>query len=254
MLRSLSIIVPAFNEESRLPESLHKLLTWIKSADLEFAEILVVDDGSADGTAALVESMSASVPMIRLLRNGENRGKGYSVKNGMSHLNGEWVLVTDADLSAPIEEISKLYEAAIRTKSQVAIGSRALNRKLIGQRQPIGREYAGRVFNSVMRLVTGLPFLDTQCGFKLFHSAEAGRIFPLQQLDGFGFDVEDLYIARVLGIPVVEVPVRWNNVEGTRVSLWNGIRSFGDPLKIRILHLSGKYRHNKSTSPAPSQG
>ena len=98
MLRSLSIIVPAFNEESRLPESLNKLLTWIKSADLEFAEILVVDDGSADGTAALVESMSASVPVIRLLRNGENRGKGYSVKNGMSHLNGEWVLVTDAGL------------------------------------------------------------------------------------------------------------------------------------------------------------
>ena len=123
-----------------------------------------------------------------------------------------------------------------------------MNRKLIGQRQPIGREYAGRVFNSVMRFVTGLPFRDTQCGFKLFHSAAAVRIFPLQQLDGFGFDVEDLYIARVLGIPVVEVPVRWNNVEGTRVSLWNGIRSFGDPLKIRILHLSGKYRHNKSTS------
>jgi dolichyl-phosphate beta-glucosyltransferase len=254
MLRSLSIIVPAFNEESRLPESLTKLLTWIKSAGLEFVEILVVDDGSTDGTAALVERMSASIPAIRLLRNGENRGKGYSVKNGMAHLNGEWALVTDADLSAPIEEISKLYEAAIRTKSQIAIGSRALNRKLIGQRQPLGREYAGRVFNSVMRFVTGLPFRDTQCGFKLFHSTAAARIFPLQQLDGFGFDVEDLYIARVLGIPVVEVPVRWNNVEGTRVSLWNGIRSFGDPIKIRILHLSGKYRHNKSTSPAPSQG
>src|SRR3954470_13825756 len=153
MLRSLSIIVPAFNEETRLPESLEKLLTWINGAGLEFVEILVVDDGSTDGTAALVERMSASQPAIRVVRNGENRGKGYSVKHGMSRVSGEWALVTDADLSAPIEEVGKLYEAAIQTKSQIAIGSRALNRKLIGQRQPLGREYAGRVFNSVMRLV-----------------------------------------------------------------------------------------------------
>src|SRR3954447_22810534 len=129
MLRSLSIIVPAFNEEGRLPESLDKMLIWVSGAGLQFIEIIVVDDGSTDGTAALIESMSMLQPAIRLLRNGENRGKGYSVQHGMLNMAGEWGLVTDADLSAPIEEVRKLYEAAVRTNSQIAIGSRALNRK-----------------------------------------------------------------------------------------------------------------------------
>ena len=170
MLKSLSIVIPAYNEEKRLPTSLSTLFEWISGSKLDFVEIILIDDGSTDGTAALVEQMAASTRVVRLLRNGANRGKGYSVKNGILSVRGEWALVTDADLSSPVEEVSKLYDAAVQAKAAIAIGSRALNRALVGKRQPFAREFAGKVFNAVMRSVTGLPFQDTQCGFKLFHS------------------------------------------------------------------------------------
>ena len=181
-------------------------------------------------------------PGVRLLQNPGNRGKGYAVRHGMLGAKGDWILFTDADLSAPISEIDRLFMAATSAGADVAIGSRALDRSLIGVHQPASREYAGRVFNFVMRVITGLSFMDTQCGFKLYSSAAARRIFPKQQLDGFGFDVEDLFIARLLGIKVVETPVRWNNVEGTKVSLMNGVDSFLDPFRVRMFQLQGKYR------------
>jgi hypothetical protein len=155
---------------------------------------------------------------------------------------GEWSLCTDADLSTPISEIEKLSVAAKREQAAVAIGSRALDRSLVGVHQPAGREYAGRVFNLVMRLITGLPFSDTQCGFKLYRADAIQRVFTNQQLDSFGFDVEDLFLARLFEFKVVEVPVRWNNVEGTKVSLWHGLDSFLDPLRIRWFQIRGKYR------------
>ena len=240
-LHSLSIVIPAYNEEKRLPSSLDQVLSYVLGR-YEFIEVLVVDDGSKDGTAQCVRQYAKTHPSVRLLQNPGNRGKGYAVRHGMLEAKGEWILSTDADLSAPISELDRLFEAASRGGAQVAIGSRALDRSLIGVHQPAGREYAGRVFNFVMRLITGLPFVDTQCGFKLYESTAARRIFSKQQLDGFGFDVEDLFIAKLLGVKVVEVPVRWNNVEGTKVSLMNGLNSFLDPMRVRFLQIQGKYR------------
>ena len=204
-------------------------------------ELLVVDDGSRDGTARYVESVAAGNPGVRLLRNPGNRGKGYSVRHGMLAARGEWNLFTDADLSAPIEEFDKLYATAAAAGAAIAIGSRALDRRLIGVHQSGFRETSGRVFNSVMRAITGLPFADTQCGFKLYRSDAARAVFAQQRLDGFSFDVEALFIAQRLGYKTVEVPVRWDNVEGTKVSALAGLRSFTDLLQIRMNGLRGRY-------------
>jgi dolichyl-phosphate beta-glucosyltransferase len=152
------------------------------------------------------------------------------------------VLYSDADLSSPIGELEKLWDAAASAGAQVAIGSRALDRSLVGVHQPRARELVGRMFNVVMRIVTGLPFRDTQCGFKLFEARAAKRIFALEQLDGFGFDVEVLFIARTLGYKSIEVPVRWDNVVGTKVSLLLGAQAYLDVLKVRWFGLQRKYR------------
>ncbi len=236
-MNSISIVVPAYNEAGRLPSTLDALVRYLDAGRFGFSEIVVVDDGSTDDTAA-----AAARPGIRLLRNPGNRGKGYSVRHGMLEARGEWILFTDADLSAPIEELSKLAEAARAGQARVAIGSRAIDRSLIARRQPGLREAAGRFFNLVMRLVTGLPFRDTQCGFKLFEARAAREIFRRQLLDGFGFDVEALFIARRLGYTVVEVPVRWSDVEGTKVSTLRGLNAFFDLLRIRRNQIAGKYR------------
>src|SRR5207302_3498988 len=183
-----------------------------------FREVVIVDDGSSDATANVVEQLSPANPCFRLLRNPGNRGKGYAVRHGMLEARGEWILYTDADLSTPIEEVDKLYAAVERQGAVIAIGSRALDRSLVSVHQSVFREYSGRFFNLVMRTLTGLPFKDTQCGFKLFRADAARTVFSQQQLDGFSFDVEDLFIAKRCGLKAIEVPVRWANVEGTKVS------------------------------------
>ena len=195
MRRSVSIIIPAYNEEKRLPATLERIREYLGAAPWEFAEIVVVDDGSRDATREVAEKAGA-----RVLANPGNRGKGYSVRHGMLEAKADWALLTDADLSAPIEDLEKLWSAAAKTGAAVAFGSRALDRRLIGVRQSAFRDFSGRFFNLVMRLVTGLPFRDTQCGFKLFEARAAREIFSRQRLDGFGFDVEVLYIARLLGL------------------------------------------------------
>ncbi|MCU1234174.1 MAG: glycosyl transferase, family 2 [Candidatus Solibacter sp.] len=210
---------------------------YLNASKWDFAEILVVDDGSRDGTTKV-----ASGEGVRLLRNPGNRGKGYSVKHGMMEAKGEWCLFTDADLSSPIGELEKLWSAAERAGAQVAIGSRAVDRSLVGVHQSPLRELSGRVFNLAMRVVTGLPFKDTQCGFKLFQASAAREVFSRQQLDGFGFDVEVLFIARLLGYKAIEVPVRWDNVEGTKVSLFLGVAAFLDPVRVRANWIAGKYK------------
>jgi glycosyltransferase involved in cell wall biosynthesis len=240
-LRSLSIVIPAYNEEKRLPKSLETILAFV-SGRYEFNEVVVVDDGSTDDTVDCVRRYAQAHPGVQLVQNPGNRGKGYAVRNGMLASKGEWALCTDADLSSPISEIEKLAAAAEREGAAVAIGSRALDPSLIGVRQPAGREYAGRVFNFIMRTITGLPFADTQCGFKLYRADAVRRIFAKQQLDTFGFDVEDLFLARLFGFKVVEVPVRWNNVEGTKVSLLHGVDSLLDPMRVRWFQVRGKYR------------
>jgi dolichyl-phosphate beta-glucosyltransferase len=238
---SLSIVIPAYNEQQRLPSTLTRISAYLAEARWTDYEILVVDDGSTDSTAALVTEWSRGNAAIRLLRNPGNRGKGYAVRHGMQTAVGDWRLFSDADLSTPIEEIEKLF-AATAAGAQIAIGSRALNRKLVGVHQSGFREAAGRVFNIVMRCVLGLPLHDTQCGFKLFSAEAAEQVFSRQRLDDFGFDAEALFIAQLKGFTITEVPVRWNDVAGTKVSLWNGARPFLDLFTIRRNQLNGLYR------------
>jgi dolichyl-phosphate beta-glucosyltransferase len=237
-LRLLSIVIPAYNEEARLPSTLEAIATYLRTKNFPAVEVIVVDDGSRDGTAALVER----TPNVRLLKNPGNRGKGYAVRHGMLEAKGDWILYSDADLSAPIEELDKLLAAAEAQKVDIAIGSRAVDRSLVGVHQNAIREFSGRVFNVVMRVATGIPFRDTQCGFKLFRGSAAREVFSRQVLDGFSFDVEDLMIAKTLGLRAIEVPVVWNNVEGTKVSPISGIKSFSDLVGIRWRASTGGYR------------
>ncbi len=220
-----------------MPATLKTVQAWLAATAWDFSEIVVVNDGSRDRTAGVARDAG-----VRVLENPGNRGKGYSVKHGVLEAKGEWILVTDADLSAPVEELDKLWSAVEREKAQVAIGSRAVDRSLVGVHQPLAREMMGRLFNLVMRVSTGLPFHDTQCGFKLFEAQAAREVFQRQLIDGFGFDVEVLYIAQQLGYRALEVPVRWDNVIGTKVSMWRGAAAFLEPIAIRWNGLRGKYR------------
>jgi len=241
-LLSLSIVIPAYNEERRLPLTLDRIREFIQRRAFHFAEIIVVNDGSRDNTAQVVQTAAASDPRIRLVENPGNRGKGFAVRHGMQQARGEWILMTDADLSAPIDEFDKLAARAEHENADGAIGSRALDRSLVGVHQSSFREFSGRVFNFAMRLVTGLPYLDTQCGFKLLSRACAECVAARQRSDGFGFDVEILFIAKQHGFRIIEVPVRWDNAEGTKVSLWNGIVAFADPIRVRWNSIKGLYR------------
>jgi glycosyltransferase involved in cell wall biosynthesis len=203
-------------------------------------EVLVVDDGSTDETAAVAETFRGRIPQLRLVPNGENRGKGYSVRHGMMEARGDIVLFTDADLSAPIEEADKLI-AALDTYD-VAIGSRALDRNLIAVHESGFREFAGIIFNKIVRAVLWLPFVDTQCGFKAFRRERCKIIFEQQQIERFGFDPELLFLARVHGLKAVEIPVRWAHSPATKVNmLRDSVQMFLDVFTIRWNGLLGRY-------------
>lgn len=238
---SLSIVIPAYNEEKRLKTTLDTVAAFIAARSWSAIEVLVVNDGSTDKTSGLVTAAQRN-SAFRLLNNPGNRGKGYSVRHGMLEARGEWRLFTDADLSSPIQELDKLLQAAQREDAAIAFGSRAVDRTLIRVRQPLFREYSGRFFNLVMRSITGLPYRDTQCGFKLYRADAAREIFGRQKLEGFGFDVEDLLIARLLGFRAIEVPVRWSDVEGTKVSPLRGLDAFADILRVRWNQARGVYK------------
>ena len=242
-MTSISIVIPAYNEESRLPSTLESVLSYLGQKKWSAVEVLVVDDGSTDRTQAVVEEYRQEHPAVRLVSNPGNCGKGYSVRHGMVKAAGDWVLFTDADLSAPITELEKLLAAARDRHADIAIGSRALDRSLIGTHQSIFRENAGRFFNLAMRLIIGLPFWDTQCGFKLFTSNAAHAVFRRATLDRFGFDVEALFIARRLGFQIVEVPVKWDHVAGTKVSMFrDSADMFLDLLRVRWNQMRGVYK------------
>jgi dolichyl-phosphate beta-glucosyltransferase len=239
----LSIVIPAFNEERRLPQTLDRVQDFLKARPGTY-EVMVVDDGSTDDTAKLVERTSAGWPALRLLKNPGNRGKGYSVRHGMLEAVGNIVLFTDADLSAPIEEADKLF-AALKTHD-AAIGSRAIDRGVIEVHQSRSREIAGILFNRVVRLILALPYEDTQCGFKAFVRVRARILFEQQRIERFGFDPELLFLAKRHGLAVAEVPVRWAHDEGTRVhALRDGLRMVFDVFRVRWNSLLGRYPRQK---------
>ncbi len=239
----LSIVIPAYNEELRLPKSLERIRAYLETKGVS-SEVIVVDDGSRDGTVQFVESQMATWPALRVVKNPGNRGKGYSVRHGMMEARGKIILFTDADLSAPIEEADKLL-AALATHD-VAIGSRAMDRSLIAVHQPWTREFAGIMFNTIVRVVLGLNIEDTQCGFKAFRREKSQVIFEQQCIERFGFDPELLFLAKRNGLTIAEIPVRWANAEGTTVSMWDGIRAmFFEVAKIRWNAMTGKYPRRK---------
>jgi dolichyl-phosphate beta-glucosyltransferase len=242
-LISISVVIPAYNEAQRLPATLRSILAYFAARESGSWEILVVNDGSSDATHEVAALLQEAHPGVRVLDNPGNRGKGYSVRHGMLEARGEWILFTDADLSAPIEETGKLLAAALERKASVAIGSRAVDRGLIQAHQSWFRETAGRIFNLMMRCATGLPFADTQCGFKLFEHEAAREIFRRQRIERWGFDAEVLFIARKLGYKAIEVPVRWSHSEGTKVSMFrDSLNMFLDLLRVRRNQWKGLYR------------
>jgi glycosyltransferase involved in cell wall biosynthesis len=235
-----SIVIPAYNESARLRATLEKVLAYVHAQGWN-AEVIVVNDGSRDNTAEIVHAYAAKDPTLRLVENPGNRGKGYSVRNGMLNARGRFVLFSDADLSAPIEEASKLFQA-LEADADIAIGSRWLRAETQTQRQPLYRQFFGRVFNLLLRLTLGLHFKDTQCGFKAFKQPAVQAIFPLQKIERWGFDPEILFLARKFGFRVQEVPVAWGHSGGTRIHpLKDGSRMFLEMLHIRWNDWSGKY-------------
>jgi dolichyl-phosphate beta-glucosyltransferase len=235
-----SIIIPAYNESARIGRALVEVLRCVHERRW-LAEILVVNDGSVDDTAAVVRRFAASNPEVRLIENGENRGKGYSVRHGMLSASGDLVMFTDADLSSPIDEAELLF-AALRNGADIAIGSRWLERTRQTARQPLYRQFFGRCFNGVTRLVMGLHFADTQCGFKAFRRPVAQTIFQLQRIERWGFDPELLFIALKRGYTIREVPVTWGHDERSRLSyLKDGWKMLEEIVRIRWNALTGVY-------------
>jgi dolichyl-phosphate beta-glucosyltransferase len=238
----LSVVIPAYNEALRIGSTLEKVRQYLDTRGFD-CELIIVDDGSRDDMPDLLAEYCERHASARVLRNEPNRGKGYSVRRGVLEARGEFVLFTDADLSAPIEETNKLLAAMETDRADAAVGSRALDRRLIGVRQPWRREMAGRVFNLLVRIFTGLRIHDTQCGLKLFRRETTRRAFELQTVTGFGFDPELLFLIERGGGKIVEVPVRWNDNPATKVHfLRDSTRMFIDLLVLRWRALTGKLK------------
>ena len=235
-----SIVIPAYNESTRLPATLDSVVGCIRKQGWA-AEVIVVNDGSSDTTAEVVRDFARTAAEVRLIENPGNRGKGYSVRNGMLQARGDVALFTDADLSAPIEEAERLF-AALEQGADIAIGSRWLESGRQTHKQPLYRQFFGRCFNAVTRMVMGLHFADTQCGFKAFTREAAQAVFPLQTIERWGFDPEILFIALQRGLRVVEVPVGWAHDERTRMSyLKDGMKMLEEIATIRWNALRGRY-------------
>jgi glycosyltransferase involved in cell wall biosynthesis len=247
-----SIVIPAYNESARLGSTLEKVLAYVHKQGWD-AEVIVVNDGSCDNTAEIVRAFTAKNPALRLVENPGNHGKGYSVRNGMLNARGRVVLFSDADLSSPIEEAPKLFQA-LEGGADIAIGSRWLRAETQTQRQPLHRQLFGRIFNLILRLSLGLKFKDTQCGFKAFKQPAVQAIFPLQKIERWGFDPEILFLARKMKFNVKEVPVAWGHSGGTRINpLIDGSRMVMEMLRIRWYDVSGKYDGDPTVLAQPAK-
>jgi glycosyltransferase involved in cell wall biosynthesis len=243
MLPPFSVVIPCFNEAGRIGETLRLTLEYL-TANAADSELIVVNDGSTDATAAIARERLKDLRIeTRLLENFPNRGKGAAVRSGLLAARKPIGLFFDADLSTPLGETPKLIEPIANGEVDIAFGSRALDRGLIGIHQPWRREQAGRAFNLLVRIATGLPFWDTQCGFKAFRLDVCRPILEAARLDGFAFDVELLYLAQHAGLRIREIPVRWDHAEGTKVRfLKDSCRMFLDLLQIRWNDLCRKYQ------------
>jgi dolichyl-phosphate beta-glucosyltransferase len=252
-LPPLAVIVPAYNEAQRLTDNLLTLLGYLQSYRPD-AELIVVDDGSTDGTAQVAEELFARRPDVaaRVLRFAENRGKGHAVRAGLLAAQAPIALFSDADLSTPITELPKVVEPVETGNCEIALGSRALDRSLIGHHQPWRREQGGKVFNAIVRLTTGLPFSDTQCGFKAFRMESARPIIERTEIGGFGFDVELLFLAQRAGLRMLEVPVRWDHYEGSKVHIVrDSLRMFSEVVSLRRRIARGAQRAAPSAEMSP---
>jgi dolichyl-phosphate beta-glucosyltransferase len=234
MLPPFSIVIPCFNEEARISQTLLVTLDYL-TANAPKSELIVVNDGSTDGTAAIARKILSETNIAtRLLENFPNRGKGAAVRSGLLAAREPIGLFSDADLSTPIEEAPKLIEPIANGEVDIAFGSRALDRSLIGVHQPWRREQGGRVFNLLVRVATGLPFWDTQCGFKAFRLDVCRPVLERARIDGFAFDVELLFLAQRAGLRIREVPVRWNHAEGSKVSFFkDSLRMLREVIALR---------------------
>ena len=235
-----SIIIPAYNEAQRIRATLDKVLAYIGGQGWK-AEIIIVDDGSNDDTCGIILCYAERHRTVRLLKNPGNRGKGYSVRHGMLSASGDLLLFTDADLSSPIHEAGRLF-AALAQGAEVAIGSRWLRSELQAERQPAYRQLFGRIFNFYLRLVLGLRFKDTQCGFKAFTSHAAQVLFSRQRVERWGFDPELLFLASRFVLPVCEIGVEWAHDKRSRISyLKDGLKMVVEALRVRWYAVTGQY-------------
>jgi dolichyl-phosphate beta-glucosyltransferase len=236
-----SIVVPAYNEAERIGSSLERMLAYIAEARWS-TEIIVVNDGSRDNTAAVVAEYARRNPIIRLVENPGNRGKGYSVRNGLMNASGQILLFTDADLSSPIEEAEKLFSIIENGEADVAIGSRYLRRGLQSRPQPFYRRMLGRAFNLALRAILGLSYVDSQCGFKAFNRKAVTAIFPNMKIERWGFDPEILFLAKRYGLRVAEVAISWAHDHRSKIKpVRDGAHMLGELLRIRMNSMGGKY-------------
>ena len=239
----LSVIIPAYNEATRVGSTIEQVLTYLHAQPFS-SELIVVSDGSTDDTGRVVEGYFATHPdtiATRLISYPTNRGKGHAVRQGLLAATGTVALFSDADLSTPIEELHKVVDPILAGQYDVVFGSRALDRSLIGVHQPMLREYSGRIFNQIMQWATGLPYADTQCGFKAFRLAACRPIVEGAVLDRFGFDVELLYLAHQAGLRLLEQPVRWNDAVGSKVGFLSGLDGFRELRQLRRRARRGHY-------------
>ncbi|HMT07305.1 MAG TPA: glycosyltransferase family 2 protein [Pyrinomonadaceae bacterium] len=246
MAFDLSIVVPAYDEELRLGGGVSSILEYLTKHSIN-AELVIVDDGSNDRTADVARETAAKFPAIstNVIRYEQNRGKGFAVKTGLQAAKADIALFSDADLSTPIDEMNKLLDPIRNGEFDVTFGSRALDRTLIGTHQPWLREHGGRVVNFMIRKMSGLDFADTQCGFKAFNLTKFRPLLDVMTIDRFGFDIEFLFVAQYHGLKLAEIPVRWNDVAGSKVSPFRDTRRmFGELSQIRRNARTGRYKLN----------
>lgn len=232
--KSISIVIAAFNEEKRLRPSLLKVKEYLNNQGM-YSEIIVVDDGSTDSTQQVAAGLTQDIPHLRIIRYAPNKGKGYALRKGVLLSKGEVILLTDADLSTPIEELSKLLPLIYGNKCDIAIGSRALALSEIIKKQPWWRQEMGKFFNKLVKVLVLEDFNDTQCGFKLFRGDIARSLFREARIERFAYDVEILAIAKKRGYRMIEVPIKWVNSAESKVNpICDSLQMFIDLLRIRV--------------------